>query len=87
MFIPCTSSDKSSLVRSHSVSSCGPYIYVLPPHPLGTFYGLRELMSQADTMKTIGFTTGTVGKRVVVQGFGNGAYNPEPRTHRSLPAG
>lgn len=42
---------------------------------LGTFYGIRELCSFSDDMKSIGLTPGIEGKRVVIQGLGNVGYH------------
>lgn len=43
---------------------------------LGVFFGVRELMSQADTTAALGLTPGLKDKRVIVQGFGNvGLYS------------
>lgn len=42
---------------------------------LGVFYGIRELLNQPETVAALGLTTGTVGKKVVVQGFGNVGYH------------
>eukprot|EP00742_Colponemidia_sp_Colp-10_P000053 GILJ01000059.1.p1 GENE.GILJ01000059.1~~GILJ01000059.1.p1 ORF type:complete len:540 (+),score=110.88 GILJ01000059.1:222-1622(+) len=41
---------------------------------LGVFYGLREFLSNKETMKNIGLTPGIKGKKIVVQGFGNVGY-------------
>ncbi|HAV62817.1 MAG TPA: glutamate dehydrogenase [Verrucomicrobiales bacterium] len=42
---------------------------------LGVYYGIREAMSHADDMEAIGLSTGTQGKRVVIQGLGNVGYH------------
>lgn len=42
---------------------------------LGVFYGIRELLNQPETVAALGLTTGTAGKKVVVQGFGNVGYH------------
>ena len=42
---------------------------------LGVFYGIRECLSHADDMQTLGLTPGIAGKRVVVQGLGNVGYH------------
>ena len=41
---------------------------------LGLFYGLREVMRNADDMKAIGLTPGIEGKKIIVQGLGNVGY-------------
>ncbi|MBI4347435.1 MAG: Glu/Leu/Phe/Val dehydrogenase [Elusimicrobia bacterium] len=41
----------------------------------GLFFGLREALSRADDMKSLGLTPGLEGKRVVVQGLGNVGYH------------
>src|SRR5689334_9080679 len=41
---------------------------------LGLFYGLREVMRNADDMKAIGLTAGIEGKKIIVQGLGNVGY-------------
>jgi len=42
---------------------------------LGVFFGIREVCSMEDVMKTLGLTTGVEGKRVAVQGLGNVGYH------------
>jgi glutamate dehydrogenase (NAD(P)+) len=42
---------------------------------LGVYYGIRECMSRAEDMQAIGLTTGTAGKRMIVQGLGNVGYH------------
>jgi glutamate dehydrogenase (NAD(P)+) len=42
---------------------------------LGTFYGIRTCLDNADEMKQIGLSPGTVNKRIILQGLGNvGGY-------------
>ncbi len=42
---------------------------------LGVYYGVRELLGYEAKTKTFGFSkTGMADQRVIVQGFGNGAY-------------
>ncbi len=41
----------------------------------GVFYGVREVVSQAEDMKLLGLSPGLAGKRVVVQGLGNVGYH------------
>jgi glutamate dehydrogenase (NAD(P)+) len=41
---------------------------------LGLFYGLREVMRNADDMKAIGLTPGIEGKKIIIQGLGNVGY-------------
>lgn len=41
---------------------------------LGVFFGVRELLNQADTAASLGLTPGVKGKTVVIQGFGNVGY-------------
>lgn len=41
----------------------------------GVYFGIREAVSVAEDMRTLGLTTGLEGKRVIIQGFGNvGSY-------------
>ncbi len=40
----------------------------------GVFFGIREAMSDAADMKTLGLSPGIEGKRIVVQGLGNVGY-------------
>jgi len=42
---------------------------------LGVFYGIREMVSNAEDMKDLGMTTGIAGKKVIVQGLGNVGYH------------
>jgi len=42
---------------------------------LGVFYGIREMVSNAEDMKDLGLTTGIAGKKVIVQGMGNVGYH------------
>lgn len=42
---------------------------------LGVFYGIREMVSNAEDMKDLGLTTGIAGKKVIVQGLGNVGYH------------
>jgi glutamate dehydrogenase (NAD(P)+) len=42
---------------------------------LGIYFGLREAMSEPETMKKLGLSTGMSGKRVIVQGLGNVGYH------------
>jgi glutamate dehydrogenase (NAD(P)+) len=42
---------------------------------LGVYYGVRELVNDADMMKRVKLTTGMSDKRVVVQGLGNVGYH------------
>ncbi len=42
---------------------------------LGVFYGLREVCSMPDVMKSVGLTTGVKNKKIVVQGLGNVGYH------------
>jgi glutamate dehydrogenase (NAD(P)+) len=37
----------------------------------GTFYGIREACDHKEDMKALGLSTGTEGKKVVIQGYGN----------------
>lgn len=41
----------------------------------GVFYGIREAVSIAEDMKSLGLTPGLDGKRVIVQGLGNVGYH------------
>ena len=41
----------------------------------GVFFGIREAVSIADDMKSLGLTPGLEGKRVIVQGLGNVGYH------------
>jgi glutamate dehydrogenase (NAD(P)+) len=41
----------------------------------GVYYGLREVCSIAEDMRTLGLSPGLEGKRVVVQGLGNVGYH------------
>jgi len=38
---------------------------------LGTYYGIRTCLEEPDEMKALGLSTGTQGKRVIIQGLGN----------------
>lgn len=38
---------------------------------LGVYYGIREVLDQAEDIKPLGLSTGIAGKRVIVQGLGN----------------
>ena len=42
---------------------------------LGVFFGVREVCNMEDIMKSLGLTTGVVGKTVAVQGLGNVGYH------------
>jgi glutamate dehydrogenase (NAD(P)+) len=42
---------------------------------LGVFQGIRCCLERAEDMKPLGLTTGTAGKRVIVQGLGNVGYH------------
>jgi len=42
---------------------------------MGVFFGVREVCSMDDVMKSIGLTTGLYGKKVIVQGLGNVGYH------------
>ncbi len=42
---------------------------------LGIFYGIRETLNDADTMKAIGMPEGIEGKKIIVQGLGNVGYH------------
>jgi glutamate dehydrogenase (NAD(P)+) len=42
---------------------------------LGVYFGIRELVNDADMMKRVKLTTGVEGKRVIVQGLGNVGYH------------
>src|SRR5258705_10444831 len=41
----------------------------------GVYYGLREACDDVEDMKALGLARGIDGKRVVVQGLGNGGYH------------
>ena len=41
----------------------------------GVFFGIREAVSVAEDMKSLGLTPGLEGKRVIVQGLGNVGYH------------
>ncbi|MDZ4838737.1 MAG: Glu/Leu/Phe/Val dehydrogenase [Bacteroidota bacterium] len=41
----------------------------------GVFFGLKELLSVTENMKSIGLTPGFSGKRIIVQGLGNVGYH------------
>ncbi len=41
---------------------------------LGVYYGIRTCMESAEDMQPLGLSTGTAGKRVIVQGLGNVGY-------------
>jgi len=48
----------------------------------GVYYGLREALSFEDDMKALGLSTGTSGKRIVIQGLGNvGSYTGQIFQH------
>lgn len=38
----------------------------------GVFFGLREVLETPDLMEKVGLSQGVDGKRIAVQGFGNG---------------
>ena len=40
----------------------------------GVFFGIREFVSNAAFMESVGLTSGLKGKRIVVQGYGNVGY-------------
>ena len=42
---------------------------------MGVFFGVREVCGMDDVMKSLGLTTGLLGKRVIVQGLGNVGYH------------
>lgn len=42
---------------------------------LGVYYGIREVVSIAEDMATLGLSTGIQGKRIAVQGLGNVGYH------------
>jgi hypothetical protein len=41
---------------------------------LGVYFGVREVLNDADWCAKIGLTPGVKDKRVIIQGFGNGVY-------------
>jgi len=41
---------------------------------MGLYFGVREALSHAEDMKSIGLTTGIGGKRIILQGLGNVGY-------------
>ena len=41
---------------------------------LGVYYGIRSLLEDEEEMKALGMSSGTQGKRVIVQGLGNVGY-------------
>ena len=56
----------------------------LAPHPpgLGVYYGVREACRNPDVLAQTGLSEGLKDKRIVVQGFGNGALSPTGRRAR-----
>lgn len=38
---------------------------------MGVYFGLREVMDDAQYMDKLGLSTGVRGKRFIIQGFGN----------------
>lgn len=42
---------------------------------LGVYFGIRACVDQKEDMDSLGLTTGTEGKRVIVQGLGNVGYH------------
>ena len=42
---------------------------------LGVFFGLRELLDDADLLQPLGLSRGIAGKRIIVQGLGNVGYH------------
>ena len=50
---------------------------------LGVFFGIREALSVEEDMKELGLTTGTKGKRIIIQGFGNVGYYSALYLHQS----
>ncbi len=42
---------------------------------LGVFYGIREVVNNAEDMKALGLSKGIEGKKIIVQGLGNVGYN------------
>ena len=39
---------------------------------LGVFFGIREVLNDVEWVTKLGMTPGVEGKRIIVQGFGNG---------------
>ena len=42
---------------------------------LGVFFGIREVCNNAEVMAKLGLETGIAGKKIIVQGLGNGGYH------------
>ena len=42
---------------------------------LGVFYGITECLSHKDTVSSLGLTTGTEGKTIIIQGLGNVGFH------------
>lgn len=60
-----------------SVAQCADRAVLAPlpsfPSGLGVYYGVREACRNPDVLAQTGLTEGLKDKRIVVQGFGNGA--------------
>ncbi|WP_185872138.1 Glu/Leu/Phe/Val family dehydrogenase [Blattabacterium cuenoti] len=50
---------------------------------LGVFYGIRELCSIKEDMKSIGLDVGLIDKKIIIQGLGNVGYHAATFFHES----